>query len=232
MTSGAFSHTLMGHQDEVHSIRWSPKNEFVLATGSKDQTIRFWDIRRAGSLLVLDQHNIVDPFINSKYLSVKDSIRTQALTSHIGVVTHLEFTSSGDQLVSSGTDKSLRLWEVETGKNSLVHFPDTKNGSTMCKFAVTRGDAYVVYPNGSSLTVYEASSGKIVKQLPGHYSNIQCVTAHPTQMEFYSGGRDTCIFAWQPPIPYTPLDITEDVDADEDDWSDDEGSSSNAAQVL
>jgi DNA excision repair protein ERCC-8 len=34
--SGAFSHTLIGHKEEVTAVRWSPIHEYSLATGSKD----------------------------------------------------------------------------------------------------------------------------------------------------------------------------------------------------
>lgn len=36
-------------------MEWSNSSEFVLMTGGCDGAIRFWDIRRAGSFLVLDQ---------------------------------------------------------------------------------------------------------------------------------------------------------------------------------
>jgi DNA excision repair protein ERCC-8 len=41
--------------DGVMSVEWSNSSEFVLMTGGCDGAIRFWDIRRAGSFLVLDQ---------------------------------------------------------------------------------------------------------------------------------------------------------------------------------
>ena len=55
--SGATSHVLFGHRDAVWSVRWSPASEFALASGSVDGTVRVWDVRRAGHLAVLDQHN-------------------------------------------------------------------------------------------------------------------------------------------------------------------------------
>lgn len=55
MASGAFTHTLSGHRDGVWAVRWSASNEWILATGGCDGSIRFWDIRRAGCFRVLDQ---------------------------------------------------------------------------------------------------------------------------------------------------------------------------------
>lgn len=39
------------------AVKWSNVDEYLLATGSCDQTIRLWDIRRAGWLMCLDQFN-------------------------------------------------------------------------------------------------------------------------------------------------------------------------------
>ncbi|KAL9238062.1 hypothetical protein vseg_012538 [Gypsophila vaccaria] len=55
IASGAFAHTLSGHRDGVMTVEWSTSSEWVLMTGGCDGAIRFWDIRRAGCFLVLDQ---------------------------------------------------------------------------------------------------------------------------------------------------------------------------------
>lgn len=41
--------------DGVMTVEWSASSEWVLVTGGCDGAIRFWDIRRAGCFLVLDQ---------------------------------------------------------------------------------------------------------------------------------------------------------------------------------
>ncbi|CAN0426805.1 unnamed protein product, partial [Ectocarpus sp. 13 AM-2016] len=37
--SGAFAHALSGHSEAVSACAWSPRSEFLLATGSADQTV-------------------------------------------------------------------------------------------------------------------------------------------------------------------------------------------------
>lgn len=55
IASGAFTHTLSGHRDGIMSLEWSTSSEWILMSGGCDGAIRFWDIRRAGCFLVLDQ---------------------------------------------------------------------------------------------------------------------------------------------------------------------------------
>ena len=62
IVSGACTHTLVGHASDdtsrnVLTLAWCPGSEFVLASGGIDGSIRFFDIRRPGAYMVLDQHN-------------------------------------------------------------------------------------------------------------------------------------------------------------------------------
>ena len=92
------------------SLAWSPRDEYLLASGSQDNRVVFWDIRKAtGPLLDLDQHNG----------SGKGNVAS-AVTAHNGHVNGLCFSSDGLHLLSFGTDNRLRLWDTSTGKNTLV----------------------------------------------------------------------------------------------------------------
>ncbi len=57
LTNGTSTQTLIGHKSGTWAVKWSPTNEYILASGSADQTIRLWDIRRPGWLMCFDQFN-------------------------------------------------------------------------------------------------------------------------------------------------------------------------------
>ncbi|ETK71319.1 hypothetical protein L915_21421, partial [Phytophthora nicotianae] len=75
MESGATAHSLLGQKDEIWTLDWSPANEFLLATGSRDGEIRLWDIRRSGAtacLLCLNHEGKANvPGRSSLYTNVK-----------------------------------------------------------------------------------------------------------------------------------------------------------------
>ena len=48
LVSGANTHNLCGHRGAILTVNWSPSNPFSLASGSRDGTVRIWDIRRSG----------------------------------------------------------------------------------------------------------------------------------------------------------------------------------------
>ena len=58
---GQMTHQLAGHgAGGIQVVQWSPVNDFILASGSRDGTVKLWDIRKSGStscLTTLDRGN-------------------------------------------------------------------------------------------------------------------------------------------------------------------------------
>jgi DNA excision repair protein ERCC-8 len=59
--SGSMTHQLVGHGfGGISCVKWSPIHDYLLASGSRDGTIKLWDIRKSGStacLATLDREN-------------------------------------------------------------------------------------------------------------------------------------------------------------------------------
>lgn len=47
--SGASSHQLVGHAGGISTVKWSSNNPHIVASGSRDSSVRLWDIRKSGS---------------------------------------------------------------------------------------------------------------------------------------------------------------------------------------
>jgi DNA excision repair protein ERCC-8 len=115
-SSGSSTHELAGHKSDVLAVAWSPASEYLLATGGRDSRVILWDIRTAGPLHVLDQHN-----------GGQAGASSFVVTSHNGEVNGLSFLPNGLHLVTTGRDHRLRLWNADTGKNELKHYPRIDN---------------------------------------------------------------------------------------------------------
>ncbi|MCO5566493.1 hypothetical protein L7F22_020170 [Adiantum nelumboides] len=256
IASGAFTHTLTGHRDSVWVVQWSTKSEWVLVSGGCDGAIRFWDIRRAGCYQVLDQQcsqigrrppvlkgisrviGRVDTTASSS--SSKSSSTKQrgqkrhfgvsasdSRTAHYGSVTGLQMTSDGLYLISAGTDSRLRLWDVESGCNTLVNYPSVHvRGHKGMQMALSPDSTLLFLPSRNAIMVCDVWSGHAYSPLRGHYDLTNCCTFHPQGQELYSGSNDRKILVWAPP---GPVDTTRDLEAeaceqvvraDEDAWSD------------
>ncbi|MFM6474924.1 MAG: WD40 repeat domain-containing protein, partial [Dolichospermum sp.] len=100
--------TLIGHSDSVRSVAYSPDGQ-TLASGSKDSTIKLWNVN-TGNLL-------------------------QTLEGHSNWVTSVAYSPDGQTLASGSADNTIKLWNARTGNllqtlghsysvNSLAYSPD------------------------------------------------------------------------------------------------------------
>src|SRR6266516_615038 len=86
-------HVLEGHADEINQIAWSPDGR-ILASGSKDKTIRLWDAKTGEARRTLKGHS--------------DSILSVA------------WSPDGRILASGSADKTIRLWDAQMGQTLLM----------------------------------------------------------------------------------------------------------------
>ena len=124
LRSGLALHSLPGHNGAVYSVAWSPRHEHVLASGATDGRVLFFDIRRSqsafASLDLDDAIGVLSPDHTPDYggrQAMDWNVR-----AHGGPVTGLQWTSTGDKLVTAGHDQRIRIWDAATGRNDLVHF--------------------------------------------------------------------------------------------------------------
>ena len=82
--------TLETHS-EVNTVCFSP-DEKTLASGSKDNKVRLWN--------------------------VETGVNTKTLVGHSDYVNSVCFSPDGKTLASGSDDKTVRLWNVETGENT------------------------------------------------------------------------------------------------------------------
>jgi DNA excision repair protein ERCC-8 len=207
LNSGAFSHSLIGHAGAVLSVDWSPASEFLLASGGADGQLRVWDIRRAGSLLSLDQHNHTSAQLNQRYIDTQEAHARRDVAAHAGAaVHHVRWTPQGDRLVSAGTDRALRVWHMDAagtrscGRNALVHFEQARATQRINRFAISGDGRMLFSPQGSAVHEYHMDSGKLEAKLNAHLDRVACVAVHPAAAgcHVFSGGSDRSILVWSP----------------------------------
>jgi DNA excision repair protein ERCC-8 len=136
LRSGLATHNLPGHTGAVLSVRWSPRSDHLLASGSTDGRVLFFDVRRAHSAFAcLDLDDAIgvfrpdDPSNNlaNPRFKPRPALSWNSL-AHNGPVTGVRWIEDGRKLITCGHDQRLRIWDAATGRNDLVHFgPRIKN---------------------------------------------------------------------------------------------------------
>src|SRR5438034_347921 len=86
---GAEVRTLKGHRGSVLAVAYAPTGK-LLASCSRDKTIKVWDARTGKLKRVLEGHS--------------------------GGLECIDFSPDGKLLASSSQDSTIRLWEVATGE--------------------------------------------------------------------------------------------------------------------
>ena len=150
----------------VDGLAFSPDAR-LLASGSKDNTVRLWDVERAFEL--------------------------RKLTGHTAWVKAVAFSADGRWLVSGSVDGVVKLWEVATGRelkslsgggsiNALAFSPDARR--------VAAGNAE------NSVLVWNAQTGQTERTLKGHAGAVLTLAFSPDGKLLATGARDNSIKLW------------------------------------
>ncbi len=118
----------------------------------------------------------------------------KTLRGHSDVVRRVQFSPNGKWIVSGSDDKTIRIWEVATGK----------------EIRVIRGNEYAVKciacsPNGQyvasgdindAVHIWDIVNGKEFAKLRGHTSNVTCLQFNHNGERLISGSADHSIRIW------------------------------------
>jgi len=121
-----------------------------------------------------------------------NKIRT--LSGHSGIVWCVVYSPKGDQMASSGQDRSVRLWEIETGECQLVLHDGA--GGFNCVAYSPQGNRVATANDDKTLRIWDAYTGNCLQTLSGHSQEVLCVTYSPQGDQIASGGLDCTVRLW------------------------------------
>jgi WD40 repeat protein len=136
--------SLIGHTGSVYSVTFSPDGR-LLATGSEDQTIKFWDptTRRCLATLV----------------------------GHQGGVNSVAFSPDGKTLASAGDDGTVRLWDVTT--RELLDVMDDHEDEVVCVKFAPNGEYLASADNKGMVILSDPKTGRPKRWLQRHANRIE-----------------------------------------------------------
>ena len=163
----------MVHQDSVSAVGFSPDGK-LLASGSRDNTVRVWDLATGKELQRF---------------------------SHDSPVNAVSFSPGGKLLASGSEDKTVRLWDLATGKelqrfshdSSVTAVSFSPDGKTL---ASGSGD---VIDKDNTVRVWDLATGKELHRL-AHDSTVNAVSFSPDGKTLATGSWDKTVrlWLWQP----------------------------------
>jgi WD40 repeat protein/DNA-binding XRE family transcriptional regulator len=200
--------TCQGHAHWIWAVAYHPRGHF-LASGSEDQTIRFWDIEtgRCTGILSMpgwvfslafspDGQTIVeggeDQIVRLWNVETKECIAR--LAGHTDWVRSVAFRSDGSTFASAGHDQTIRLWDVQSQTCLKILKEHTARVRSIA--FNTAGTLLASGSEDHTVRLWDATSGQYLRPLYGHTESVIAVAFSPQGELLASGSKDQLIRLW------------------------------------
>lgn len=205
-----------GHSDSVLSLAFSPDRK-TLASGGRDETIKFWDVAsgtllrtldadtgRVGSVAFsLDGKTLVSLGEHIKLWDVATGTELVRLEGESSQAREIALSPDGKMLASDSGREGIKLWDITSGKlvrtltfrdtsvTSLAFSPDGKRLAIVGERNVGE-DKTTTY---TAIRLWDVTSGRELRARKGNFSAVS-VSLSPDGRTLASGGNGSNIKLW------------------------------------
>jgi WD40 repeat protein len=158
-----------------------------------------WFYLRLGYLTEVEEiqnskHRLTEPTFLETLAKIKN-LKTHIFKGHTDWVYSVAFSPDGRYALSGSRDMTLRLWEVESGKEVWV-FQGHTDPITSVAFS-PNGRYALSGSRDMTLRLWEVESGKEVRVFQGHTGLVTSVAFSPDGRYALSGSYDTTLRFWE-----------------------------------
>ena len=174
--------TLSGHTDWVWAVAFSPNGK-TLASGSLDKTIKLWNVETGQEIMPLTGSvvGVETPPVDGR----RDRNGVQAVA----------FSPDGKTLASGSRDRTVRLWDVASGRELHILYNHTD-----WVYSVAFSPDGKTLASGSkdnTIKLWDVASGQELKTITGHDDSVLSVAFSPDRETLASGSTDQTIRVWE-----------------------------------
>jgi WD40 repeat protein/tRNA A-37 threonylcarbamoyl transferase component Bud32 len=197
-----------GHTDAVWAAALSPDG-LRLASGSKDRTVRLWEVETGRELRCLadlgqevravafspDGRLLLAACGSSLRLWDADTGKEEGrFVGHTDLVRDVAFLGDGGRAVSCGEDRTVRVWDVPAGRE--VQRLGRHRAALACLAVAADGRRLLVGGRDQALVLYEVSTGKELQRLAAPRGQVLSAALSPDGHYALSGHFDTVLRLW------------------------------------
>ncbi|XP_052812037.1 periodic tryptophan protein 1 homolog [Mya arenaria] len=150
LTEGKLAMWIKQHTEKVQCVKWHPVEEHMLLSGSFDKTVKMYDCRSPDTSnktwnldgeiekLLWNRFSPLNFFASTDtghvyYMDSRQDKPVYSLAAHSESVTGLSLSSENSSLlVTTSSDGSMKVWDIENNKPSCVYSNSLKMGQLLC----------------------------------------------------------------------------------------------------
>ena len=135
------------------------------------------------------------PLVIGAFKSLWPPRSLKLFLGHSGAVNSVAFSPNGSQMVSGSDDMTIRIWEVDSNKQTCA--PLLGHEGSVQSIAFSSDNKRIA--SGSTdgtIRVWDASSRQVIDVLRGHSGTVESVAFSPDGRKIVSGSSDTTVQIW------------------------------------
>ncbi len=135
-----------------------------------------------------------NPPVTSARTTLSNATLTRTLTGHQKVVRSVGFASDSQIIFSSSHDKSIRFWQVVSGKSQGIVYETS--GFVLANLSKDNQLLFTTSED-NNIKVWNANTRKCLHKWKGHSDLINAFVVSPDGRTLISGSRDKTVKVWQ-----------------------------------
>ena len=203
--SGECINMMSGHSGSVSCICFSPSGTQLLS-GSRDNTLRLWNLRTGMCLKVFSGHlnGINDAIFTSvstilsasddttvKLWDIANAITLMTYVGHKKSVTSLAMSSDSTRLFTGSEDKTVKIWNTITGKSIKILKHDEV--VTSVKY---HSFLQIISASGENIYVWNSFLGTCLVTIKCHDEDISNISISPSGDKLMTTSWDSYVKIW------------------------------------